>query len=123
AIRRFFRTNIDGFSSPGHACCEAGRRLDRSRCADGDEHRTSIQRLENFVHLVWHLAEPADMRAYDTAACATWQFGGRFVGSRIGERPTTASITPALEQFAMHVGDPLRPGLLVKVVDILCTEE
>jgi hypothetical protein len=63
------------------------------------------------------------MRAYDTAASATWQLGRRLVGSRIGERPTTASITPALKQLAMHVDDTLRSGLLVKIVDILCTEE
>jgi hypothetical protein len=79
--------------------------------------------MEDAIQLEWHFAKPTDVRANPASTLAPGKFGWRFVGVSVAERWSAASVTAALEEFAVHVDDALRPCLLVKVVHVLGTEK
>ena len=97
--------------------------LDHARRAHSHEDRAFIEGTEDAIQLERHLAEPTDVRANPTAAVAPAKLGWRIVGVRVEERRSAACVTAAFEQFAVHVNDALRPGLLVQVVHVLGAEE
>jgi hypothetical protein len=79
--------------------------------------------VEDAIQLERHLAEPTDVRANPTAAFAPGKAGWRIVSICVAEGCATARVAAALEEFAVHVDNALRPCLLVKIVHVLGAEE
>ncbi len=76
----------------------------------------------NAVHVVRHLAEPADVGADAPATFAVRNLAGLLVQFVIGECGARATIAAALEELAMHVDEARGSSLLVQIVDVLGNE-
>lgn len=122
-VRRFFRSHIDGSGATTHMRDKAGGWLDHSRCTDSHEDRAFVQCAEDAIQLERHFAEPTDVWANPTAAFAPGKLDWRIVGVGVTKWRSAAPIATALEEFAVHMDDALRPCLLVKIVHILGAEE
>jgi hypothetical protein len=70
-----------------------------------------------------HFAEPTDVWANSSAALTLGKIDWRIVGVGIVEWWSAAPVAAALEEFAVHMGDPHRSCLFVKVIHILSAEE
>jgi hypothetical protein len=102
---------------------KAGGGLDHAWRSHGDEQCAGVQRLIDSIQLERHLAEPADVRAYPTAAVASGNLGGRPIEIRVVKRSVAASVATALEKLSVHVDNVSRTRLLVKVVHVLGADE
>src|SRR5262249_61732555 len=98
-IRRLFRTDVNRPHRLPLAllrkCHEAGRWLYHSRSSDAYEDGATRQGLHHFIHLVWCLAKPANVRPDAPATIALRQAFGRvlsFVRERLSlARPPFAA--------------------------------
>ena len=122
-VRRLLCSHVDRPRTTAYMGDKARGWLDHARRAHSHEDGAFIEGMEDAIQLERHLAEPADVRANPTSAVAPGNLGWRIVGGRVVKWRSAAPVAAALEEFAVHVDDALRPCLLMKVVHVLRAEE
>src|ERR1700758_4223744 len=110
-------------SPPPNVCHKACRRLHYPRGAYRSKDGASIQRLDNSLHFKRYFPEPANVRTDAPSTLTSRYFGGRFIGSTVLERRPPATITPALEELALHMHKPRGTCLLMQVIHVLRAQE
>ncbi len=118
-VRRLFRSHIDRSRMTLNLRDETGSRFDHSGGSHSHIDRALIECVAYALQFERDLAKPADVGPNQSAALASGEFRRRLIGVRVAKGWTGAGVAAALEQFAMHVHDLLRPSLLVQIVDVL----
>jgi len=124
-IERWFGANVDGACPVlARPVNEVGGGVDRAGSADNKHEGGAVDFALDAVHLEGNLAEEDDVGAEARSADAVGDFVERAVdGMVLDGRATTFLRAARFGEFSVHVKEADRACTLVKVVDVLRTEE